>query len=125
LIPRNEIDALPGLPKDGDGPVFAEPWQAHAFALAVKLCHAGFFTWSEWAKTLGVVLSEAAARGMPGDDGSLYYEHWLEALERLTLAKGLVDIRALDLRTRYWAEAYRRTPHGRPVELQPAASPSQ
>jgi hypothetical protein len=50
---------------DGE-PVFAEPWQAQAFALAVELSAKGHFTWKEW-----------------------------EA----------------------WADAYRHTPHGKPIEL--------
>ena len=109
---------LPGLPKDDDGPVFAEPWQAQAFALAVELSRRGAFTWNEWAETLAAVLREATARGTP-DDGSRYYEHWLVALERLCLAKGLTNLGALDGRTHAWEEAYRRTPHGKPVELIP------
>ncbi|MGE0579989.1 nitrile hydratase accessory protein, partial [Reyranella sp.] len=89
-LPDQTAD-LPGLPKDGDGPVFAAPWQAQAFALAVELSKGGAFTWNEWADTLGAVLREATARGTP-DDGSRYYEHWLIALERLCLAKGLTDL---------------------------------
>ncbi|MGD9880100.1 MAG: nitrile hydratase accessory protein [Reyranella sp.] len=115
-LPDQTAD-LPGLPKDGDGPVFAAPWQAQAFALAVELSKGGAFTWNEWADTLGAVLREATARGTP-DDGSRYYEHWLIALERLCLAKGLTDLGALDGRTHAWEAAYRRTPHGKPVELQ-------
>ena len=30
-------DVLPALPRDHEGPVFAEPWQAQAFAMAVRL----------------------------------------------------------------------------------------
>ena len=81
---------LPGLPRDETGPVFAEPWQAQAFALTIRLHEAGCFTWPEWAGALAVVLREAAAAGEP-DDGTRYYEHWLVALERLTTAKRLVD----------------------------------
>ncbi len=120
MIPSETIEALPGLPRDADGPVFAEPWQAQAFALTVQLSQAGYFPWREWADMLADmlagVLREAAAHGMP-DDGSHYYEHWLIALERLCLAKGLTNAVALDVRTAAWADAYRRTPHGRPVEL--------
>ena len=29
-------DDLPGIPKDQDGPTFREPWEAEAFALAIK-----------------------------------------------------------------------------------------
>jgi nitrile hydratase accessory protein len=116
LIQPETIDALPGLPRDSEGPVFAEPWQAQAFALTVQLSQAGYFSWREWANTLADVLRDAAARGTP-DDGSKYYEHWLVALERLSIAKGLTDVAALDRRTSGWADAYRRTPHGQPVEL--------
>lgn len=108
--------ALASLPRDEGGPVFAEPWQAHAFALAVKLSESGLFTWSEWAAALGAELAAASARGEP-DDGSRYYHHWLAALERLVAAKGLVAQPALGARKDAWAEAYRRTPHGQPVTL--------
>jgi nitrile hydratase accessory protein len=108
--------AVAGLPRDADGPVFAEPWQAQAFALAVGLSEAGFFTWRRWADELAAVLREAATRE-PRDDGSHYYDYWLEALERLCLAEGLTNAPALNARRLAWAEAYRRTPHGRPVEL--------
>jgi nitrile hydratase accessory protein len=104
------------MPRDAGGPVFAEPWQAQAFALAVQLSEAGFFTWREWADALAAVLHEAATRE-PRDDGSQYYDHWLLALERLCLSKGLTSAQVLNERRMAWAEAYRRTPHGRPVEL--------
>jgi nitrile hydratase accessory protein len=108
--------AIPRLPRDEGGPVFAEPWQAQAFALAVKLSEQGHFTWKEWAATLAEELDAAARRGEP-DDGSRYYEHWLAALERLVTAKGLANPTALSARKDAWAEAYRTTPHGSPVEL--------
>jgi nitrile hydratase accessory protein len=110
------VAALPRLPRDSEGPVFAEPWQAQAFALAVKLSEEGHFTWSEWAATLGAELKAAAERGEP-DDGSRYYHHWLAALERLVARKGLADPAALAARKEAWADAYRHTPHGQPVEL--------
>jgi nitrile hydratase accessory protein len=114
----NQRDDLPKLPRDAEGPVFAEPWQAQAFALAVKLSEEGHFTWKEWAEALAEELKAAADRGEP-DDGGHYYEHWLTALERLVQSKGLADQNALAARKQAWAEAYRRTPHGKPVELDP------
>ena len=108
--------ALPKLPRDTDEPVFAEPWQAQAFGLAVKLSEQGHFTWKEWAAALAEELKTAADRGEP-DDGSRYYEHWLAALERLVTAKGLSDPAAMLARKEAWADAYRHTPHGKPVEL--------
>jgi nitrile hydratase accessory protein len=104
------------LPRDEGGPVFAEPWQAQAFALAVKLSEQGHFTWKEWATALAEELQAAGDSGNP-DDGSHYYEHWLAALERLVAAKELTDRSEMLARKEAWADAYRHTPHGKPVEL--------
>ncbi len=109
---------LERLPQDEDGPVFAEPWQAQAFAMAVRLSAQGHFTWNEWAAALASELAAAAEVG-EADDGSEYYHHWLTALEKLILAKGLADEAALYERKEAWADAYRHTPHGQPVQLRP------
>ena len=113
---------LPLLRPDHGGPVFAEPWQAQAFALAVTLSEEGHFTWKEWASELADTLKAAADRGEP-DDGSRYYEYWLATLERLAMAKGLTDQATLVARKEAWTEAYRTTPHGRPVEIQSPVKP--
>ena len=110
------LGTLPSLPRDAGGPVFAEPWQAQAFALAVELSAQGYFTWKEWAAALADELRAAADRGEP-DDGSHYYEHWLAALERLTAEKSLANRAEMLARKEAWADAYRHTPHGKPVEL--------
>ncbi|WP_394762549.1 nitrile hydratase accessory protein [Phenylobacterium sp.] len=104
---------LPRLPRDEGGPVFAEPWQAQAFALALQLHAQGAFAWTEWAQALSRRLEAAG----PGDDGSRYYEHWLATLEDLVQAKQLAGGGELSARKHAWEEAYRHTPHGRPVEL--------
>jgi nitrile hydratase accessory protein len=111
-LSQPDVLALPRLPRDAEGPVFAEPWQAQAFALTLKLHEAGAFTWSEWARALS---AELAAD--PEDDGSRYYEHWVAALERLAAGHDLATPDELAARKAAWADAYRRTPHGSPVEL--------
>lgn len=113
---------LPRIPRDKGGPVFAEPWQAQAFALAVGLSEQGHFTWKEWAEALAAELKAAENRGEP-DDGTRYYDHWLSALERLVTTKGLTDRNTLLQRKEAWADAYRHTPHGKPVELKPGHDP--
>ena len=122
----NQLDSIPqpgnlsnllSLPQDEDGLVFAEPWQAQAFALAARLSAQGHFTWTEWAAALADELKAAANRG-EADDGSRYYHHWLAALERLVTEKHLSDPAALLARKDAWAEAYRHTPHGKPVSLE-------
>jgi len=121
VIEAGNVALLPQLPRDEQGPVFAEPWQATAFALAVRLSAQGHFTWKEWAAVLAEELKADAERGEP-DDGSRYYHCWLAALERLVVAKRLSDAGALLARKEAWAEVYRRTPHGMPVELKTEAS---
>ena len=46
-------DDPPGLPRETeDGPVFKAPWEASAFAIAVRLSEDGRFTWPEWVTHL-------------------------------------------------------------------------
>ena len=116
ITKTGRLQALPWVPQDKGEPVFAEPWQAQAFALAVKLSEQGHFTWKEWAAALANELNSATSRGEP-DDGSHYYDHWLAALEHLVTAKGLADSATLVARKEAWANAYRSTPHGMPVKL--------
>jgi len=116
-VGRAAAAQLPGLPHNEDGPVFGEPWQAAAFALAVSLSQRGHFSWKEWAAALAEELKMSAARGEP-DDGSHYYHCWLATLERLIVAKGLSQSEELRSCKEAWADAYRRTPHGKPVELE-------
>lgn len=111
---------LPALPRDEGGPVFHEPWEAHAFALAVRLSEAGYFTWSEWTSTLSREIRAAQEGGDP-DLGASYYQHWLGALERLCAQKGLVNADAMHRRKEQWRQAYLHTPHGRPIELSAGA----
>jgi len=77
---------LPFLPRAAEGPVFAAPWQAQAFAAVVELIRSGEITRKEWAGRLGAVFAEAESRGEV-DTGFRYYEHWLTALERLAVEK--------------------------------------
>jgi len=101
------------LPRDDDGPVFAAPWQAQAFAMTLHLHARGLFSWTEWAEALG---AEIRAAG-PADDGSRYYEHWLAALEKIVAARGATDAPALQRRAEAWSRAAAATPHGKPIEL--------
>jgi nitrile hydratase accessory protein len=107
-----------GQPADADGPVFREPWEAQAFALAVALHERGLFSWQEWSAALAQEIARAQAAGEP-DTGELYYDRWLVALERLVADKRLTDPRELARYRDAWDHAARRTPHGTPIELEP------
>jgi nitrile hydratase accessory protein len=114
-------DAIPpvaGLPRDAEGPIFREPWEGQAFAIAVALQRGGLFTWSEWAETLGAEIKRAQAAGDP-DTGATYYQHWIAALERIVAEKGVADRATLTRLREAWDHAAHRTPHGTPIELTP------
>jgi nitrile hydratase accessory protein len=109
---------LPGLRAGADGPVFAEPWQAQAFAMALELHRRGLFEWSEFATALAQQIERCQARG-EADTGERYYHHWLAALEELVAAKGASSATDLARARRAWSQAAQRTAHGRPIELRP------
>ena len=74
------LSALPGIPRDDTGPLFNEPWEAQAFAMAVALHAKGLFSWREWAEALSREI-KAAELSPCHDAGTAYYTHWLAALE--------------------------------------------
>ena len=113
---RQAADAVPGIPRDADGPVFRAPWEAHAFAMVLALHDKGVFAWSEWAATLGDEIRKAQAAGDP-DTGDTYYQHWLATLERIVAEKGVTTTHALAQHRDAWDRAAHRTPHGAPIEL--------
>ena len=110
--------AVPSIPRDTEGPVFQEPWQAQAFAMTVALQSRGVFAWSDWAAMLGEEIRKAQAAGDP-DTGATYYRHWLATLERMVAAKGLTSPEALARTSDAWNRAADRTPHGTAIELCP------
>ena len=116
MIMMNKFTPLTQQPCDDEGPVFGEPWHAQAFALAVHLSDLGLFSWKEFSKTINDEISKAQKAGDP-DLGNTYYEHWLNALEVLARKKGVFNIEELLERKEKWRNAYLRTPHGDPVEL--------
>jgi nitrile hydratase accessory protein len=121
LDPRAAMKAaisIPGVPRDVDGPVFREPWEAQAFAMTLALYERGLFTWNEWAAALSDEIKRAQAAGDP-DTGETYYTHWLNALERMVAEKNVTDTATLKRYHDAWDHAADRTPHGEPIELQP------
>lgn len=121
IDPRAAVQAtvsVPGIPRDGDGPVFREPWEARAFAMALALHARGLFTWTEWADALAQQIKLAQAEG-DADTGETYYNHWLATLEKLVAAKNIAPASELHRYRDAWDHAADRTPHGQPIELTP------
>ena len=112
-----DLDALPAIPRDPEGPVFRAPWEAQAFAMAVMLNERGHFAWTEWAGRLAEEIAAARARG-ERDDGRRYYHYWLVALEKLVADKRIVLDDELRARSDAWDAAARATPHGQAIVLE-------
>lgn len=113
--PPQPLTASPGLPVSSEGgPVFAEPWQAEAFAMTVRLHEKGVFSWSEWAETLSQELYRPGRR----PDGSDYYDCWVAALSRLLTELSITSEGTLDQLTQSWQRAAEATPHGHPIVLE-------
>ena len=115
---RRTLTAVPGIPRDAEGPVFREPWEAQAFAMTLALHKRGLFAWTEWAATLAAEIKRAQKAGDP-DLGNTYYHHWLAALERIVAEKGIASEQSLARYRAAWDHAADRTPHGLPIELRP------
>ena len=111
-------EAVPSVPRDAEGPIFREPWEAQAFSMALALHQRGLFTWPEWAATLADQIKRAQAAGDP-DTGETYYRHWLATLERLVAEKGIANMETLACYRDAWDRAAERTPHGKPITLSP------
>jgi nitrile hydratase accessory protein len=110
------VRTVPGIPRGPEGPVFREPWEAHAFAMALALRERGLFNWGEWTAVLGEEIKRAQANGDP-DTGDTYYCHWLAALERIVAEKGVAEGATLASCREAWQRAAERTPHGSPIAL--------
>ncbi len=114
---RRATQEVPSIPRDAEGPVFREPWEAQAFAMALALHERGVFTWGEWAATLGAEIKRAQAAGDP-DTGETYYLHWLGGAGAAGGGEGRGHRRTRSHRYRdAWDHACDRTPHGKPIEL--------
>jgi nitrile hydratase accessory protein len=116
---QRATEALQSIPRNAEGPVFREPWEAQAFALALSLNERGVFSWKEWAAVLGDEIKKAQAAG-DLDNGETYYRNWLATLEHMVAVKGLADPHTLARTRDAWQRACARTPPGTPIELRAA-----
>ncbi len=112
----DHVKSTPRLPLDAEGgPVFGAPWEAKVFAMTLQAHQAGVFSWSEWAEALG---AELAKDGDGSEETPGYYDHWLEAFEKLLAAKGVAEPGQLVGLQAAWDAAAHATPHGQPIVLE-------
>lgn len=86
---------------------FSAPWEARAFAIAVRLSESGLCTWDEFRRHLIAEIGrgdKVRAHGwVENSDG--YYVYFLRALETVLREKGIVDTSMLEARMRAISEA--------------------
>jgi nitrile hydratase accessory protein len=94
------VRAEESLPRRNGELVFEAPWQSRAFSVAVALAESGSCTWEDFRSRL---IAEIDAWDQQTE--WRYYEHWLAALERLLVERGVTTPEELDRRTAEAAHA--------------------
>ena len=110
-------EPIPPLLKDDGQPIFKDSWEAEAFAIGNLLIKQGFLSCSEWVEIFSQEIKKAQAQG---DRGDTYYSHWLNALERLCMERGLTDWETYQKQLELWHQAVLNTPHGVPLAIENA-----
>jgi nitrile hydratase accessory protein len=114
---RGQFCSREPQPWDSDaGILFGAPWQAQAFAMTVALNEAGHFSWADWVTVFSKHREKSAAQGI-GDDGEVYFQDWLAALEEISSNLGLAPLDQQSIYQLAWDKAAHRTPHGSPIAL--------
>ena len=121
LLRNSIISEFARLKHDSDKnkqePVFAEPWEAHAFAIAVKLSENGLLNWSEFSDTLAKKIKIVKEQRL-SDSSNTYYHIWLSALETILFEKKILKKSDLKKSIKQWRSAYLSTKHGKTVILE-------
>lgn len=109
----DDASVMPLL-RDDDRPIFNDSWEAEALAIVRVLVSRGAFSAREWYDVISAEIRAAQERGDP-DRGDTYYQHWMRALERITIEHGIIDPGTLVEHQRLWSLAVANTPHGSPI----------
>ena len=118
-VPSNTI-APDALLRELDGPAFAEPWMAQAFACTVHLSRRGLFIWNEWVDVFSTEIKTHPQQSGEAANAA-YYRQWLAALETIVGLKGATSTAEISERQETWRRAYLNTPHGRAASCRRAA----
>ncbi len=121
---QRATDAVPSIPRDTEGPVFREPWEAQAFAMALALHERGLFTWPEWAATLADEIKRAQAPAIPTPARPITGTGSTRS-NASSPRRASPDPATLARYRDAWDHAADRTPHGEPIELRPEDFPSR
>ena len=102
-----ELDAQGNTapPRDNGELVFAAPWESRAFGLAITMAEAGLFSWDQFREHLSARIARWESQSEQDQgDGWSYYECWLDALETLSVERGVIDAQDVGDRARALTE---------------------
>ena len=85
-----DVEGPAAPPRSNGELMFAEPWESRAFGIGIALHAEGLFDWEDFRQQLIAAIGRWEASGAPPEEWS-YYSCWLEALETVLAAKGLVE----------------------------------
>ncbi|WP_411283115.1 nitrile hydratase accessory protein [Lapillicoccus sp.] len=109
LVEQLGAESATAPPRSNGELVFSAPWESRAFGLAISMVESGQFDWDEFRVHLSARIAlgeqEAAAHGS-------YYECWLDALETLSVERGVIDAQDVGDRARVLAERAPGHDHG-------------
>ena len=103
-----EMDEHIALPRQNGELIFQTPWEARAFGIAVALNENGTYIWRDFSQGLAAETAAAESQGT----ASSYYERWLETLEKLIVAKGLLSPQQIEKRTAEYVSGAHDDQHG-------------
>jgi nitrile hydratase accessory protein len=85
-----DISGPAAIPRRNGEPLFNEPWESRVFGAAVALCERRIFEWDEFRERLIAEIASGDAKAAdPAAPPASYYEHFLSALERVLIDKGI------------------------------------
>ena len=125
VVPMDcEGDEVMPLLRDEGRPLFNDSWEAEAFAIGRILVDTGVVSRQEWMAVISDEIRKAQEAGDP-DRGDTYYQHWMNALERVCLEHDLIDPETYPEHVRLWSLAVSNTPHGVAIAFQNAFDPPE
>ncbi|MDT0196688.1 nitrile hydratase accessory protein [Arthrobacter sp. AB6] len=75
---------------DTNQPQFQEEWQRRAFGLAVALSEFGHYSWDDFQGELIRAIDQWQDSGQTNESWE-YYDHWVNALQRIVNTRGLAE----------------------------------
>jgi nitrile hydratase accessory protein len=87
------------LPRENGELAFKTQWEGRVFAMAVLLMQQGRYPWQEFNGKFVAEIGAAEREHPDVDTATVYYRHWIRALEKLLLEKGMLTGEQLEIRT--------------------------